>query len=457
MLGIVPKLYEDELFYSWLCRYYVAKGFTSNSHFIEEVTGNNRLYLNKEFVPPFKAEFRHDIEKIFGFENVIRNHTLYGQEARFYTEEEINNVWELLQTDSFDIRTLFRMQKSKEGHSFSYCPLCVKEERESIGECYWHKSHQIQGIDICLKHRCKLKESEIRVGSKHNDMISPAEWWCNDSEIEMLENTHCLKYYNYVWKIANAPCHGMDAKKIIALLYKKLKEKGYRTLGQRLLGIMSEDMEQYYEEMGVSYEMCYSTLQTIFAKYNYPFIAIIQTAYFLGVTAEELLNPVVSDFDIADEECSHYVSDRNNTNINRDLMDRNYLKSVKRECELIYSGHYHAKGRPMKVSALKVCKRVGITHTLIKFMPLCKACIDEYAETDDEYHARIIVWAYRKLKAEKTDGEIIRVSEIHKLTSEWKENIIRALPYMAKFADQEMINEIDALAREKHWHRNLVD
>lgn len=66
------------------------------------------------------------------------------------------------------------------------------------------------------------------------------------------------------------------------------------------------------------------------------------------------------------------------------------------------------------------------------------------------------MWAYRKLKAEKTDGEIIRVSEIHKLTSEWKENIIRALPYMAKFADQEMINEIDALAREKHWHRNLV-
>lgn len=266
MLGIVPKLYEDELFYSWLCRYYVAKGFTSNSHFIEEVTGNNRLYLNKEFVPPFKAEFRHDIEKIFGFENVIRNHTLYGQEARFYTEEEINNVWELLQTDSFDIRTLFRMQKSKEGHSLSYCPLCVKEERESIGECYWHKSHQIQGIDICLKHRCKLKESEIRVGSKHNDMISPAEWWCNDSEIEMVENTHCLKYYNYVWEIANAPCNGMDAKKIIALLYKKLKEKGYRTLGQRLLGVMSEDMEQYYEEMGVSYEMCYSTsVQNIFA------------------------------------------------------------------------------------------------------------------------------------------------------------------------------------------------
>ena len=104
-----------------------------------------------------------------------------------------------------------------------------------------------------------------------------------------------------------------------------------------------------------------------------------------------------------------------------------------------------------------LCKRVGITHTLIKFMPLCKACIDEYAETDDEYHARIIVWAYRKLKAEKTNGEIIRVSEIHKLTSEWKENIIRALPYMAKFADQEIINEIDALAREKHWHRNLVD
>lgn len=139
-----------------------------------------------------------------------------------------------------------------------------------------------------------------------------------------------------------------------------------------------------------------------------------------------------------------------------EVLETNYYESAKKS-RYTTTDVYHAKGRPMKVSALKVCKRVGITHTLIKFMPLCKACIDEYAETDDEYHARIIVWAYRKLKAEKTDGEIIRVSEIHKLTSEWKENIIRALPYMTKFADQEMINEIDALAREKHWHRNLVD
>ena len=55
----------------------------------------------------------------------------------------------------------------------------------------------------CSHGTVHLKESEIRVGSKHNDMISPAEWWCNDSEIEMVENTHCLKYYNYVWEIAN--------------------------------------------------------------------------------------------------------------------------------------------------------------------------------------------------------------------------------------------------------------
>ncbi|MBJ8192714.1 TniQ family protein, partial [Bacillus cereus] len=41
-------------------------------------------------------------------------------------------------------------------HVVRYCPRCLKEDFESFGECYLHRLHQIDKLDICHRHHIQL-------------------------------------------------------------------------------------------------------------------------------------------------------------------------------------------------------------------------------------------------------------------------------------------------------------
>ncbi len=43
-----------------------------------------------------------------------------------------------------------------------YCPACVEEDRARYGECYWHRLHQIQGVEVCPTHKTFLENSAVR-------------------------------------------------------------------------------------------------------------------------------------------------------------------------------------------------------------------------------------------------------------------------------------------------------
>lgn len=40
-----------------------------------------------------------------------------------------------------------------------YCPACAEEELARYGEPYWHRLHQLPGVDVCLRHQLKLCNS----------------------------------------------------------------------------------------------------------------------------------------------------------------------------------------------------------------------------------------------------------------------------------------------------------
>ena len=40
-----------------------------------------------------------------------------------------------------------------------YCPLCVRRDRTAYGECYWHRVHQVMGVDVCPHHGTWLEAS----------------------------------------------------------------------------------------------------------------------------------------------------------------------------------------------------------------------------------------------------------------------------------------------------------
>lgn len=45
-----------------------------------------------------------------------------------------------------------------------YCPDCLAEDQEVLGESYWHRTHQLPTVLVCSKHRRRLIDSGIRTG-----------------------------------------------------------------------------------------------------------------------------------------------------------------------------------------------------------------------------------------------------------------------------------------------------
>jgi hypothetical protein len=46
-----------------------------------------------------------------------------------------------------------------------YCPGCVEKERRDFGECFWHRLHQISGVEICPLHAMFLEKSSVRMSN----------------------------------------------------------------------------------------------------------------------------------------------------------------------------------------------------------------------------------------------------------------------------------------------------
>jgi hypothetical protein len=42
-----------------------------------------------------------------------------------------------------------------------FCYECVRADREQYGECYWHRIHQVPGVQICPEHGAIIQDSEI--------------------------------------------------------------------------------------------------------------------------------------------------------------------------------------------------------------------------------------------------------------------------------------------------------
>lgn len=53
-----------------------------------------------------------------------------------------------------------------------YCPACVKSDRSQFGEAYWHRLHQVPGVEVCPKHAVFLEDSTGARGLQRQAFLS---------------------------------------------------------------------------------------------------------------------------------------------------------------------------------------------------------------------------------------------------------------------------------------------
>jgi hypothetical protein len=69
-----------------------------------------------------------------------------------------------------------------------FCPLCIEEDRKRFGEPYWHRLHQIPGVEVCPTHSAFLEQSTIPVrnGGNKNTFVTAKQILTTNTPVRSL-------------------------------------------------------------------------------------------------------------------------------------------------------------------------------------------------------------------------------------------------------------------------------
>lgn len=128
----------------------LARCLFGNSHLRANVDLNSHL---KVFLEKTSSHLKLSVSQL------VNNYTLYPFYSCFLDEEERVKIFNsMLSSSGQDIHTRVGINASrlKRSRYPKYCVLCYLEDVEKFGEAFWHRMHQIPGLDVCCIHNVSL-------------------------------------------------------------------------------------------------------------------------------------------------------------------------------------------------------------------------------------------------------------------------------------------------------------
>lgn len=163
-MGIIPvvkALYPDELLYSWIFRLAKANGMKPESFtsaYMDNISTKAKYLpydVRKWFVSFYKSlDLNIDMAELY------LKTSIYSYESIAMKEWQqmvyINNIFYRKDEFNSPVKSLF--------NTIRICPKCIIEDRKKYGEGYFHRSHQLSGIDTCYKHGVILMQYQGKTG-----------------------------------------------------------------------------------------------------------------------------------------------------------------------------------------------------------------------------------------------------------------------------------------------------
>lgn len=178
MIGHIPTPNPDELLYSLCARYAARVKYPSNKsvsldlfntpNVIASVGLPCRIGLLREAIPPSSE---------LTVNRLIDEHTLLPYFAPFIPSGRVAQLRQDM-TGSGGPRVYSRSGvmagKVPEPERLRFCPACKTEDEKRSGETYWHRLHQLSGIEVCSSHLTFLENSSVglRTKRKHHQFIT---------------------------------------------------------------------------------------------------------------------------------------------------------------------------------------------------------------------------------------------------------------------------------------------
>lgn len=232
MIGYFPEIYEDEWMYSVLSRTYVHMGCYSKSDFLNRIfeIANPRKTSNAS---PLTCKIKDSvIDEVQLDHSVLLSHSLFG-----YYQVFLEDKTELNWTDN-RYHSLWNL---------SYCPICVMKDRRRYGECYWHLSHQISGLNVCLVHGCRL--NRISENALSSFKFLPLESVVDSMEIKVCDNEEQMfaDYIKVMMGVSQERKRKFSAKKAFWILVKDTVYFDPETQQIKVFDLINRQRELFFD------------------------------------------------------------------------------------------------------------------------------------------------------------------------------------------------------------------
>ncbi|NCE76019.1 hypothetical protein D1157_13595 [Anaerotruncus sp. X29] len=483
MISYFPNPYSDELLYSQLARYYTKSGYMAYTYAAEELYVSKIVRPDMEFVNEFTPDALRMITKDMTKEDVVLQHTMFPYYGRFLPLERRQRAFQALVSMQGNYHNLLPIptRKSSSDRCLRYCPMCAEQDRQEHGETYWHRTHQMIGLAACPVHGCYLMDSNVIISGKAPPMLRSAEEVVPVSGMVTMacEVERCLSVYMGEVFLADADMQSDVA--VGRFLHSRMANTKYRsTRGeQRNAKLLHTDFTEFYRELSGNWFTELWQIQKVLAGDRINFCEVCMLAMFLDVPAAELVSmrlPEKSQQQLFDEEVYRLhdegmkypeIAERLNASYNtvKAIGERRYgtyhrppkvpLKSGAKPQDwaqidndtlpLVKDAIRQLQGdgttRPRRVTVFAVEKMLHLSSKKISlYLPRCLAEIRKHEESQEQYWAREVVWAANQLKVA---GSPLVWRRIRELTNMRPENYRACLPYVANYADEEMVARLN--------------
>lgn len=163
MICIFPDPYPDELLYSVCARYQDLMQYPNSSTATSDFFGSGAISSVVDL--PNRLEFLVSVlppGHLYTVDEFIDNHTMFPLYSPFLSGKRVRLIREEMRSAG-DNRISARLGIMLAGFTrpswLRFCPECVEVDRHQFGETYWHRIHQVFGVEVCTLHSVFLETS----------------------------------------------------------------------------------------------------------------------------------------------------------------------------------------------------------------------------------------------------------------------------------------------------------
>lgn len=491
MIATFPTIYDEELVYSVICRFYDHSGILSYRYAAEALFRNKMAKPVIEFVNEYTDDALALLLKRNSMKELILQHTMAPYYMRFLDPSRRiaamesltsmdNQYWRHLQLPAN------RNKSAGTSRYLRFCPLCAKADREQHGETFWHRSHQMRQVDICPMHGCYLVNSDVVISTEGTPSLVSAEsivpYQYNATQCE---NELQLRLAKFVHTVFFARVDINSTVTTGAFFKSKLEGTPYISVRgeRRNLSSLYHDFLAYFASLPSNplYEAW--QVEKIFCNQNHSMVPICMMAMFLSVSSEELCSPSLPEKTAAqrfDEEVLRLraqglkypaIAKRMNANVelvkkvgegrairwysgekrrfvspnsgprkmDYAALDEEYLPKVSAAAAELYGQN---GDRPRRVTVLGIESRLSIPTYRLSKCHRCMQVIKQYMETQEEYWAREVVWMAKELLK---DGISISKTRLLQRINLRPQNYERCIPYLPLYTEGDLLRQLQSL------------